>query len=330
MKKEINILLHYLFVVIMVLFLASCDLFDDDDDDDVEPEGSKNIVDTAVDNGNFTTLVAALVAAGLDDDLKGEGPFTVFAPTDDAFDALPSGTVSALLEPANQDTLIDILTFHVYAGDVYAADVIALDGTSATMLNGSDLRIDIMGALVILSMDGNREAIVTITDIMASNGVIHVIDTVLDPDDATSSIVDTAVNDGRFTTLVTALVAAGLDDDLEGAGPLTVFVPTNDAFNALPPGTVTALLQPANQDTLIDILLYHVYNGSVLASLAIALDGSSVEMLNSGSISIDVVGNNVVLNSGGNREATVIITDVLCSNGVIHVVDAVLDPNDSP
>ena len=147
---------------------------------------------------------------------------------------------------------------------------------------------------------------------------------------ALASIAQTAIDDGRFTTLVAALQAAELDDDLAGNGPFTVFAPTDDAFNLLPPGTVTTLLQPANQALLIDILTYHVYVGNVLAADAIALDGQTVTMLNGDGMTIDVVGGDVVLNLGGNREATVIITDVLCSNGTIHVIDAVLDPADAP
>jgi uncharacterized surface protein with fasciclin (FAS1) repeats len=147
---------------------------------------------------------------------------------------------------------------------------------------------------------------------------------------ALGNIVQTAVADGRFTTLVAALGAAELADDLAGDGPFTVFAPTDDAFALLPAGTVDFLLLPANQALLIDILTYHVYAGNVLAADAIALDGQTVTMLNGEGMTIDVVGGNVVLNLGGNREATVIITDVLCSNGTIHVIDAVLDPADAP
>jgi uncharacterized surface protein with fasciclin (FAS1) repeats len=138
------------------------------------------------------------------------------------------------------------------------------------------------------------------------------------------------VANGNFSTLVAALQAAELDDELTGSGPFTVFAPTDDAFNRLPAGTVDFLLEPANQATLIDVLLYHVYDGSVLSPAAITLDGQSVTMLNDGTMSIDLVGGELELNVGGNRPATVTITDVLCSNGVIHVIDAVLDPTDSP
>lgn len=317
-----------LLLAFMVLALVACGSDDDDDDNAMNGEPTMDIVETAVADGRFTTLVTALQAAELDDDLAGDGPFTVFAPTDDAFDLLPAGTVSTLLEPANKATLIDILTFHVFSGDVRAADVVTLSGTSATMLNGKDLRIDVIDGSVILSFEGNREAMVIITDILATNGVIHVIDVVLDPEDATQDIVDTAVANGNFTTLVQAVTAAGLVDTLKGDGPLTVFAPTDDAFDALPPGTVAALL--ADIPTLTNILTYHVYDGSVLATDAIALDGMTVDMFNGAGMNIDVVNGNVVLNLNGNREATVTITNVLCSNGTIHVIDAVLDPADAP
>lgn len=235
-----------------------------DDHDPVITEPTMNIVDTAVEDGRFTTLVAALQAAELDDDLSGPGPFTVFAPTDDAFNLLPPGTVDFLLEPANQSTLIDLLLYHVIDGEVFASDAIDLDGTSATMLNALNVRLDVINGDLILNFNGSRQATVTVTDIVATNGVIHVIDAVLDPGDAVENIVDTAVANGNFTTLVTALQAADLDDDLEGPGPFTVFAPTDDAFDALDalsPGIVASLLLPENKATLIDILTYHVFNG---------------------------------------------------------------------
>jgi uncharacterized surface protein with fasciclin (FAS1) repeats len=318
-------------VVLISFVLLACG--SSDDHDPVRTEPTMNIVETAVDDGRFTTLVAALQAAELDDDLSGPGPFTVFAPTDDAFDLLPAGTVDDLLDPDNKATLIDILLYHVIDGQVLADDAIDLDGTSATMFNALNVRLDVINDDLILNLNGNREATVTITDIVATNGVIHVIDAVLDPGDAVENIVDTAVADGRFTTLVAALQAADLDDDLEGPGPFTVFAPTDDAFDALEalsPGTIAFLLDPANKDTLIDILTYHVFDGSVLSPAATALDGQRVTMLNGGSMAIDLAAGGLFLNFGGNRQAEVIITDVLSSNGVIHVIDAVLDPEDSP
>lgn len=135
---------------------------------------SKDIVDTALNAGSFTTLTAALEAAGLIDALKGDGPFTVFAPTDDAFAALPAGTVEMLLMPENKDKLVDILTYHVLAGQVMAADI-AGKVTSVEMLNGGKATVDAQNGVKI------NEANVVAADVMASNGVIHVIDAVIMP-----------------------------------------------------------------------------------------------------------------------------------------------------
>lgn len=137
--------------------------------------GKKDIVDTAVAAGDFGTLAAALQAAGLVDTLKGEGPFTVFAPTDAAFAKLPAGTVESLLEPGNKDQLVAILTYHVVAGKVTAEQVVNL--TSATTVNGQDIAIKVEDGKVHIN-----DATVTTADIMTSNGVIHVIDSVILPE----------------------------------------------------------------------------------------------------------------------------------------------------
>jgi uncharacterized surface protein with fasciclin (FAS1) repeats len=134
---------------------------------------SKDIVDTAVGAGSFGTLVAAVQAAGLVDTLKGEGPFTVFAPTDAAFAALPTGTVEELLKPENKDKLTAILTYHVVAGKVMSGDL--SDGLSAATVNGANITIGTMGGVTV------NGANVTQADIEASNGVIHVIDAVILP-----------------------------------------------------------------------------------------------------------------------------------------------------
>ena len=135
---------------------------------------SKDIVDTAVSAGSFKTLTAALEAAGLVETLKGKGPFTVFAPTDAAFAKLPEGTLKSLLMPANKQKLTAILTYHVVAGNVKAADVIKL--SSAKTLNGQSVTIKVVGGKVLIN-----GATVVKADIAATNGTIHVIDTVLMP-----------------------------------------------------------------------------------------------------------------------------------------------------
>jgi uncharacterized surface protein with fasciclin (FAS1) repeats len=140
-----------------------------------------DIVDTAIAAGDFTTLVTAVQAAGLEDTLRGEGPFTVFAPTDDAFAALPAGTIDTLLEDPTGD-LTDILTYHVVPGAVPAADVVELDGEAVTTVNGAAITIGVAddGSVTLTDAAGNDVAVVA-TDIQANNGVIHVIDAVLLP-----------------------------------------------------------------------------------------------------------------------------------------------------
>jgi transforming growth factor-beta-induced protein len=270
-----------------------------------EPE-PMDIVDIAVDDGRFQTLVAAVQAADLVDALKGDGPLTVFAPTDDAFAALPEGTIEALL--ADIPALTDILLYHVVDGKVMAADVVEL--SQAMTLQGQYIDIMVDGGKVMI--DG---AEVVITDIEASNGVIHVIDAVILPE--ARDIVDIAVDDGRFQTLVAAVQAADLVDALKGEGPLTVFAPTDDAFAALPEGTIEALL--ADVPALTDILLYHVVDGKVMAADVVEM--SEAMTLSGASLGIQVDMEKVMAG-----EAQVILTDIEASNGVIHVIDAVLLP----
>ena len=273
-------------------------------------EESKTIVDIAVEDGRFTTLVAALQAADLDTVLSEDGPFTVFAPTDDAFAKLPEGTVESLLETIPE--LKIILVYHVVSGNVLAADVVSLE--SAETLQGQNISISVMGNVVKIN-----DAQVIITDIQGSNGTIHVIDTVLLPEaeEESKTIVDIAVEDGRFTTLVAALQAADLDTVLSEDGPFTVFAPTDDAFAKLPEGTVESLLETIPE--LKIILVYHVVSGNVLAADVVSLE--SAETLQGQNISISVTGDVVKIN-----DSQVIITDIQGTNGTIHVIDTVLLP----
>ena len=264
-----------------------------------------DIVDTAVAAGNFTTLAAALGAAGLVDTLKGEGPFTVFAPTDDAFAALFAAlgeeTVNALL--GDIPALTNILTFHVASGKLMAADVVGR--SSLQMLNGDFAKID--GATI------NGASIVA-TDIEASNGVIHVIDAVILP--PADDIVDTAVAAGSFTTLAAFLEAADLIGALKGEGPFTVFAPTDDAFAALGEETINGLY--SDIPALTNILTYHVVSGALPA--ADVVSRSSLTMLNGAPALIDGAKIN---------DANIIATDIFTRNGVIHVIDAVILPPSS-
>lgn len=140
----------------------------------------KDIVDTAVAAGDFTTLATALTAAGLVETLKGAGPFTVFAPTDEAFAALPTGTLDTLLADPSGD-LASILTYHVVPGKVMAADITTLNGQKVKTVNGAEITVNVDGSMVSLTDAKGNTVNVTMTDIEASNGVIHVIDAVLMP-----------------------------------------------------------------------------------------------------------------------------------------------------
>lgn len=266
-----------------------------------------DIVGRAAGARTFRTLLAAAQAAGLVDALKGPGPLTVFAPNDAAFAKLGSRTISTLL--ANPELLAKVLTYHVVPGKVMAADVVGL--SSATSLQGSPINISVSGGKV--RLNGNSTVIAT--DIGASNGVIHVIDTVILPP---FDIVDVATLNGNFKTLLTAVKAAGLTNTLRSAGPFTVFAPTDRAFAKLPAATLNALLKdPA---ALSNILLYHVVPGKVMAADVVGL--SSAKSAQGSNINIAVVGGKVVLNNS----STVILTDVGASNGVIHVIDTVILP----
>ena len=314
------------------LTLAACG--DDGNDADAASETTEapgSIVDVAVGAGTFDTLVAAVQAADLEGTLSAGGPFTVFAPTDDAFDAAFEAlgiTAEDLL--ADTETLTAILTYHVVDGAVPSSDVVALDGESVETLNGASVEISVDGDTVMVN-----DATVTAVDVAASNGVIHVIDTVLLPpademaeddmaDDMADpgTIVDVAVASDDFITLVAAVQAADLVETLSGAGPFTVFAPTDEAFEA----ALEALGIPAEDlladtETLTAILTYHVVDGAVPSSDVVTLDGESVETVNGASVEISVDGDMVMVN-----DANVIAVDVEASNGVIHVIDAVLLP----
>ncbi len=284
---------------------------------------AKDIVDTAVGAGSFKTLAAALTAADLVSTLKGPGPFTVFAPTDAAFAKIPKADLDAIL--ADKKKLTEILTYHVVAGSVPAKTVLTLAGKSAKTVNGAEVKIGVSGGKVTLNGNVN----VTAVDVKASNGIIHVIDTVLLPPAAAApvttvaplkDIVDTAVGAGSFKTLAAALTAADLVSTLKGAGPFTVFAPTDAAFAKIPKADLDAIL--ADKKKLTEILTYHVVAGSVPASTVLTLDGKSAKTVNGAEVKIGVSGGKVTLN--GNVNVTAV--DVKASNGIIHVIDSVLLP----
>ncbi len=273
----------------------------------------KSIAETAIGAGNFNTLVAAAKAADLVGVLSGGQELTVFAPTDEAFAKLPAGTVESLLLPENKSKLAAVLTYHVVPGRVLAADAYGLD--SATALNGQKLELDLRD-----DSPKINNATLTTTDILCTNGVIHVIDEVLLPAD--KSIPVTATEAGIFNTLLAAVNAADLGGVLSGEGPFTVFAPTDDAFAKLPEGTVDSLLEPGNKQKLVDILKYHVVSGRVYDDQAVKA-GSAQTLLGRG-VKIGFSAKGISVN-----DATVVSKNIETSNGVVHAIDAVLIPENN-
>ena len=269
----------------------------------------KDIVETAVAAGDFNTLAAALKAADLVGALQGKGPFTVFAPTDAAFAQIPEKTLKGLLEPKAKGDLTNILTYHVVPGRVSAEQVVKLKNASA--LNGQRLGINVSDEGVTVA--GAR---VVMTDIECSNGIIHVIDTVMMPSD--KNIVETAVAAGSFKTLAAALTAAELVEALGSKGPFTVFAPTDEAFAALPEGTVESLLLPENRETLVSILKYHVVPGRVYSD---QLENGHVKALSGAELEVNLSEAGAFIN-----QSKVAAADIDTRNGVIHVIDKVLLP----
>jgi uncharacterized surface protein with fasciclin (FAS1) repeats len=280
-----------------------------DDDDPMAMEEESNIVMTAEDAGVFNTLLAALDAANLTSALEGTGPFTVFAPTDDAFAAIDAEVLNDLI--ANPDLLARVLTYHVVSGVFTSTDVAGL--SSAPTLNGKDVSLSFDGTTVMV--DG---ATVIGADVRASNGIIHVIDQVLLPEPI-ADILQTAKGAGIFNTLLAAVDAAGLTATLRGDGPFTVFAPTDDAFAAIDPDALNALL--ADPPALAAILAYHVVPGAFTAAEVLA--SSTLATVNGA----DAV---ISLDSDGNPridDAIIIATDIGARNGIVHVIDRVIFPN---
>ena len=258
------------------------------------------------------SLVAAVLQADLATTLSGTGPFTLFAPTDQAFTEAGIDLVS-LDTPEGKVLLENILLYHVVSGEVPAANV--TECMSETAVNGQPLSFSLENGVMV------NDANVTLADVVASNGIIHVIDKVLTPTDTPNNIARTAQCTGIHDSLVAGIVQAELLETLQGPGPFTVFAPTDQAF-ADAGIDLAALDTPEGKQTLSDILLYHVVSGEVPA--ADVTECMSATAVNGQPLAF-TVGSGVMVN-----DANVTIADVNTSNGVIHVIDKVLTPSDSP
>ncbi len=347
MKKEKQIksksipttLLSILFLSV-TLFAASCS---DDDDDDNGP-AQQTVLDIAVANDNFDVLAAAAARAGLGSTLDGNGPLTVFAPTDEAFRVYLGGVseADAITAVTNLpvDAAADLLMFHVISGsEIESGDL--NDGTQAvtTAREGANNK-----AFVTKNASGVtiNNALVTDADVNASNGVIHIIDAVLTPPAGNIiTVATTGANTNNFQLLAAALTQAGLVDDLQGNGPFTVFAPDDDAFLGLlrtltgdaelsetegiaAIGAIDADSEPLTLAQLTSVLQYHVVNNTAAYSINLT-DGQVIPTLAGATNTLTIdLGATVIVDGSESDPATVTTANVSATNGVIHVIDRVL------
>ena len=304
-------------IIAFTSFTVSCD------DDDIKTVPDSTITGLAQTDPNLSILVQALVKTDLARTLMGPGPFTVFAPTDAAFVAFLKTTPYATLNDVPNAVLTQILLNHVVSGNVKSTNLstgyvktLAKSATSGT--NTMSMYVDLASGVKL-----NGIAKVTTADVMASNGVIHIVDAVIN----LPTVVTHATANANFTSLVGALTKTGQPNFvsiLSGTGPFTVFAPTNDAFTAfnteLAPGGIAGV-STAN---LTKVLQYHVVSGNILA--ASLTEGQIVNTLQTPQTFTVQLAGGAKIKDVNNRISTIVATDVQCSNGVIHVLNKVLLP----
>lgn len=298
-----------LMMVASLSVLTSCSK-----DEEEKIETPKNIVEIASGDARFSILVEAIGKADLASVLSGTGPYTVFAPTNDAFTALFDQLGVSGIEDLEASTLRPILLNHVASGNVKSSDISTgyIATLNKTAPGGNAVKVYVNKGSDV-KIDGSK---VIVADITASNGVIHAVDKVILP----ANVVNHAINNNNFSILVEAVVKAGLVEALSSDGPFTIFAPTNEAFSELFDQLGVSGIADLTADQLTPILLYHVVSGNVVAS---QVSSGSVPTLKEGSnLNITVGDMGVTLNS----DVKVIATDVQGSNGVIHAIDAVLLP----
>ncbi|MBT4919501.1 MAG: fasciclin domain-containing protein [Flavobacteriaceae bacterium] len=318
--------MNYLKKISLVLTLLITTISCSNDDDNTVTTQPQNIVEIALETPNLTSLVAALTAADGDlvTVLQGDGPFTVLAPTNDAFTAFLSANGFNTLEDVPTDVLTQILLNHVIMADVVANDLITSGaGYTNTLATGPNNNAM---SLYFNTSDGvtfNGVSTVTQADIEATNGTIHIVDAVI----GIPTVVTFAAADPSFATLVTALTeltpATDFVSTLEGEGPFTVFAPTNEAFSALP--------AIPEEEALTQVLLYHVVGGNVTSSDLTNPGETTAETLQGDSITITLPGSegNIanITDASGATDIGIVAVDVQAGNGVIHVLNKVMIPN---
>ncbi len=307
-----KIFLSVLLALVAGLTFTACD----------KDEDTKNIVQTAEGNANLSSLVAALKRADLVGALEGTGPFTVFAPTNAAFATFLQANGFATVNDVPVDVLKQVLLYHVVSGKVASTDLstgyvntLATFGTSTTNLS---LYVNLASGVKI------NDATVTTADVAASNGIVHVVDKVLAP----ATVVNHALNNPNFSTLVAALTRSDLGVNyvtlLSGAGPFTVFAPTNAAFTALLAELGAPNLAAIDAPTLNAVLQYHVVNGANVRSSQL-VEGQEVTTFAGGKFKIGLAGG-AKITDARNRVSNIVIVDVQGTNGVVHAIDKVLLP----
>jgi uncharacterized surface protein with fasciclin (FAS1) repeats len=309
-------------IIIALLALTSFTISCDNDKKD-EPVADTTITGLAKSNANLSILTQALVKANLASTLQGTGPFTVFAPTDAAFSAFLKTTPYATLNDVPKEVLTQILLNHVVSGKVKSTDlttgyVKTLAKGTASSTNTLSMYVDLRSGVKL-----NGTATVTTADVMASNGVIHIVDKVI----GLPTIVTHATANPNFTSLVGALTGTGQPDFvsiLSGTGPFTVMAPTNDAFTALNTELAPGGIASVSVGNITKVLQYHVANGNVLA--ANLTEGQVIETLQTPQKYTIQLSGGAKIKDVRNRISNIVATDVQCSNGVIHVLDKVLLP----
>jgi len=290
-----------------------------------------NIVELAQSVHDLSTLVTAVVAADLAETLSSPGPFTVFAPTNEAFAALPAGTLETLLKPENKAQLVEVLTYHVLAEEVLTNAFRYEETINKKTVEGKPLQLRLSrkngrDILKVGSKDAPIDAFIPVTtaNTVAANGIVHIIGSVIPL--PKPNIVELAESVSDLSTLVAAVVAGDLVDTLSSKGPFTLFAPTNQAFASLPAGTLDSLMKPENKGQLVDILTYHVLPvQATVADLDLFQPSTTVE---GKPLHITKWGGVVKVGPSLKAEDLKTVTgpDNLASNGVAHIIDGVLIP----
>ena len=314
-------LLALLMIGSMMFTMSSCG----DDDPVVDPPVEMTIAEIVQDNDNFTSLLAALEKTSLTAVLNGTDMYTVFAPGNDAFGAFLTAKGFANLDDVPTDVLTQILLNHVVAGDVKSTDLstgyYSNLATEATTMNNVNLYIDTDGAVTI-----NGQSTVTTADVSATNGTVHIVDTVID----LPTIVTFAITNPDLSILVQALTrpsfGSTFTDILGGSAnaPFTVFAPNNAAFVKLLGFLDADSLDDVDDQTLQDVLSYHVIAGANVLAETLT-DEQSVTTFQGSDLTIDLT-NGAQIKEGAGEPSNIIATDIQSYNGVVHVIDTVLLP----